>query len=280
MTRASPIRRGFVDLPHGQMHYRTAGETGAPLVLFHASPGSSRQLVSLIEDFAGEARVYSPDTPGNGDSVPLGGEAPDIATLARAALEFLDAAGLERVRLYGSHTGAAIAAELAILAPERVDRVILDGVSLMKGEELADVLENYAHPFEPDLDGAYLIRIFQFCRDQHVFFPWYNRTMAGRRDCGLGTAADLHAWVTEVMKAATTYHVNYHAAFRWPADERLLLLDRPVLMTSEINDPLDAPSRMLTGLLPQGRFVELLPGQDPAFRAHRHAAFAAFLAEG
>ena len=272
------IRRGFADLAHGQTHYRSAGSEGEPLVILHASPGSSRQQVRLIEDFAGEARVFAPDTPGNGDSEPLGLHEPDMVDLARAVLGFLDAMGLEKVRLYGSHTGASIATELAILAPERVSHLVLDGLSAMSPEELEDVLEHYAHPFVPDLDGAYLLRLFQFCRDQYLFFPWYKRTRAGRRDGGLGSAEDLHAWVTEVMKGAQTYHLNYRAAFRWQPAPRLPQVRCPVLLMAASNDPLFDHSRDAAPHIVDGGFLELPRLDAPEFRHVRHQAMSAFFA--
>lgn len=273
---STAIKRGFVDVPHGQMHYRHAGDSGEALLVLHASPGSSRQQVRTIEDFAGEARVFAPDTPGNGDSDALFDREPTIPELAAAALAFLDAVGLDRVRVYGSHTGAAIATELAILAPDRVSALVLDGVSLMQGEELEEILATYAFPFEPDLDGAYLARLFQFCRDQYVFFPWYRRTRAGRRDGGLGSPADLHAWIVEVMKASTTYHLNYRAAFKWPADQRMALIQCPTLVTAAINDPLYDSSVALEKLLKDGSFVELPRLDATDFRAARKTAMDSF----
>lgn len=278
-TATAPrIRRGFVDLSHGQTHYRSAGDSGEPLVIVHASPGSSRQQVRLIEDFAGEARVFAPDTPGNGDSEPIALAEQEMPRLAQAVLEFMDAKGLDRVRLYGSHTGASIATELAILAPERVSHLVLDGLSAMEPEELEDVLTHYAHPFVPDLDGAYLIRLFQFCRDQYLFFPWYKRTRAGRRDGGLGSAEDLHAWITEVMKGAQTYHFNYRAAFKWQPAPRLPLVQCPTLLMAAINDPLFDHSRDAAPALRDGRFLELPRLDAPEFRTVRHDAMAAFFA--
>lgn len=274
------IRRGFVDLTHGQTHYRRAGDAGEPLLVVHASPGSSRQQVRLIEDFAGEARVYAPDTPGNGDSESLGPNEPAISDLALAVREFLDAMGLERVRVYGSHTGASIATELAIMAPERVSHLVLDGISAMQEEELKEILANYAFPFVPDLDGAYLMRMFQFCRDQYLFWPWYNRTRAGRRDGGLGSAEDLHAWVTELMKGCQTYHLNYRAAFKWQPAPRLPLLKCPTLLMAAINDPLFDHTRDAAPDLPaNSRFVELPRMDDPDFRRIRHDAMADFFAD-
>ncbi len=282
MAGAIAIKRGFADLPHGQMHYRCAGEdVGVPLLLLHASPGSARQLHGLIDSMAGGRWVLSPDTPGNGDSVPLlaPGQEPTIIDLAGAMLGYLDAMGVEMVDVYGSHTGAAIATELAILAPGRVRSVILDGISWLTAQEQVEILDTYAHPFTPDLDGAYLIRLFQFCRDQYLFFPWYRRTREDRRDCGLGTAADLNAWVTEVMKAGETYHLNYRAAFKWDAKVRLPLLGAPALMTAAANDPLVEMTEALGALVADGRFRALPRFDAPDFAVEREAIFNAFLTD-
>lgn len=270
------IKRGFVDLPHGQTHYRRAG-AGEPILALHASPGSSRQLAGLIRDLATDAEVFAPDTPGNGDSDVLFDREPLIPELAAAVLGFLDQMGLDRVKLYGSHTGAAIATELALLAPDRISHVVLDGVSLLTPEELEEILANYAFPFEPDRDGAYLARIFQFCRDQYVFFPWYRRTRDGRRDNGLGSAADLHAWVTELMKANETYHLNYRAAFKWDGRDRLAALKVPALLTAAENDPLYDSTVEMAALVPGGDAFAALPRLDaPDFAARRKATITDF----
>lgn len=275
MAEKNMIKRAFVDVAHGQMHYRHAG-SGAPLLMLHASPGSSRQLVKLIADFAGEARVISPDTPGNGDSVPISDQEPTIPDLAAAMISFLDSMGVEKVNLYGSHTGAAIASELAIRAPERVERLVLDGVSMSTPEELEEILANYAFPFPPDLEGSYLIRVFQFCRDQYLFYPWYRRTREARRDNGMGSVADLHAWIVEVLKANETYHLNYRAAFKWNAVNRMPLISRPTLVTVGENDPLFDITEKLAPLLADGRFVPLPRFDAPDFAEKRKEAISDF----
>lgn len=278
MSQVIEVKRGFVDLPHGQTHYRKAG-SGPALLALHASPGSSRQLVNLIRDLAPTATVYAPDTPGNGDSTPLSDREPTIQELAEAELRFMDAMDLDKVDLYGSHTGAAIAGELAILAPDRINKVVLDGMSWFSAEDLEEILAKYAFPFVPDQDGSYLLRLFQFCRDQYFFFPWYNRTRAGRRDGGLGTAQDLNAWVLEVMKASETYHLNYRAAFRYDAKPRLPMITIPALTIAGENDPLYDITVELAALIPDCRF-EAMPRFDaPDFAADRKARITRFLAQ-
>lgn len=278
MTDAITVRRGFVDLPHGQIHYREAG-SGEPILALHASPGSSRQLLGLVRDLAGSARVIAPDTAGNGDSEALFDREPVIPELAEAVLRFMDAMGLEKVRLYGSHTGAAIAAELAILAPERISHVVLDGVSWLTPEELEDILANYAFPFVPDQNGSYLTRLFQFCRDQYLFYPWYRRTRSARRDGGMGSAEDLHAWALEVMKASETYHLNYRAAFKWDGRARLPLLTVPALLTAAETDPLLDSTRELNDLVRGGHFVALPRSDASDFRERRKAVIESFFAQ-
>lgn len=260
------IRRGFADVAGVQAHYRTAG-AGAPIILFHASPGSAKQLEPLIAALASSARVIAPDTPGNGDTPPLGILEPTAADLAAAQLHFLDAMDLETVDVYGTHTGGCIAAELAILAPGRVRRLVLDGIGMWEGEEQADLLARYALPFTPDLDGAYLQRAFTFCRDQFLFFPWYMRDRAHRIDGGLGSADMLHDWVIELLKASTTYAPNYRAAFRWPARERLAYVRTPTLVLAAETDPVRELTERVAAWLPGARYLALPRGDQPGFPA-------------
>jgi pimeloyl-ACP methyl ester carboxylesterase len=276
MTKPEVIRRAFTELTHGQLHYRTAGR-GRPLVTLHASPGSSKQLLSLIRDLQGIARVISPDTPGNGDSDPLPLEAPRIVDLAEAMVRFLDAMQLDHVDLYGSHTGGAIAAELAIRVPDRIGRLVLEGVQVLTPEERAEMLERYAHPFTADLDGAYLSRVFHFCRDQHLFYPWYDRTRKSQRAGGLPAPRDLHNSVVEVLKAHETYHLNYRAAFQWEPRQRLPLVTHPTLVLAAENDPLADTTRDVATALPDGRYVALPRFDAPDFSTRRLAAVADFL---
>ncbi len=47
------VKKGYVDIKTGQIHFRYAGQKSRPTItLFHASPGSSRQLHALISELA------------------------------------------------------------------------------------------------------------------------------------------------------------------------------------------------------------------------------------
>lgn len=276
MSTSPQIRRRFADLAHGQVHYREAG-AGEPVLFLHASPGSSRQLSGMISDFAARYHVIAPDTPGNGDSEPLPVVKPEIPDLAAATLEFMDAIDLDRVTVYGSHTGAAVAAELAILAPDRIKGIIPDGVLTLSPEKLQDYLEHYAHPFEADLDGTYLLKAFMFCRDQYVFFPWFKRSADAQRRGGLGDAKALKDWVVEVLKASETYHLNYRAAFRWQAVERMSLVTCPILLAASESDPIGGTTKAVADAVPGAGFTTLPRFEDTNFRSHRLETLGQFI---
>ncbi len=270
------LRRAFVDLPGRQVHLREGG-AGAPLVMLHASPGSSAQLAPLAQSLAKNRRVIAPDTPGNGDSPALAVAAPEIADYARGLIELLDALELETVDLYGSHTGAAIAAEAAILEPGRVRRVVLDGFGLFSPAERDEYLDRYAPAFTPDHSGAYLQNAFMFLRDQLVYWPWYGRSAAHLHGGALPPPPALHAWLVELLKAVDTYPLAYGAAFRYPGVERLPLVTQSALALARAGDPLKPHTRAAADLMLQATYVDLSQGGGDPWGADPAAAINAFL---
>jgi pimeloyl-ACP methyl ester carboxylesterase len=259
---ASDILRGFVEIEEGQVHYRRSRTTDAdslPLIMLHASPGSSRMLTGMIALMGRSRRVIATDTLGNGDSAAPRQTAPTIADFADAHLRALDALGVERFDLYGTHTGGCIACEIAIRHPDRVRRLILDGMSLYSAEERADMLENYALEIRPDLGGGHLTFAWHFVRDNYLFWPWYKRDAAHVRAVGLPSPDVLHDKLVEVLKACRTYHLSYRAAIAYRKEERLPLLRTPTLLVCAGNDMLLPYLAGVAKLVP-GALVRQTPG--------------------
>lgn len=274
------IRRGFVDVAEGQVHYREAGQAtdGAlPLVLLHASPGSARLLEPLMGALGRRRRVVATDTLGNGDSSAPLVAAPMIAYFADAHVRALNALGIERFDLYGSHTGANIACEIAIAHPKRVHRLILDGVSLYSPQERADMLQHYAPDVPIDQDGTQLLRIWNFVRDSYLFWPWYRRDAGNRRNLGLPGADDLHDKVVEVLKAARTYPLAYRAAIGYDKAPRLPLVAVPTLLACARTDMFMAYFQQVQALMPRATPLLTEGTGSPAALAATAAQFEAFL---
>ena len=127
-------RRGYVDTPIGQVHYRTMGD-GVPVLLLHQTPWFSVQYATAIPFMAKMGmQVIAPDRPGYGLSDVPGGP-PTVEDYADNLVHVLDGLGLETVTVVGHHTGASVAAAFAHRHPDRVSRLILHGVPLYTKEE-------------------------------------------------------------------------------------------------------------------------------------------------
>jgi pimeloyl-ACP methyl ester carboxylesterase len=263
------ILRGFVSIAEGQVHYRSAawqppteistyrGATSGnpPLWMIHASPSSSWELSGLMRHLSDSRSCIAPDTLGNGDSAPAAPTVPDMAYYADSSLRVMDALGVERVDLYGSHTGAHIAVEMAIARPDRIRRVILDGIGMFNEETKVEYLARYAPAVSPDPFGSQFLWALQFVRDQGWFFPYFKRDVSHLRDVNPAPADSLHATVVEVLKAIKTYHHAYRAAFSHRDRERLPLVTLPSLVMADDTDPLKAGVQEAASLIPHARAV-------------------------
>lgn len=148
----SNIRRGFIDAPYGQLHYRIAGKRNAlrPLLCLHQSPKSSREFIEFMEVASQERLVVSIDSPGHGESdVPS--EPMSIEEFAREFWAAIDVLELGTVDIFGHHTGAKIATEMAYQKPEAVGGIIMGSALVLNVEER----ENFKSMFQPiPLDKA------------------------------------------------------------------------------------------------------------------------------
>lgn len=244
----SPIDRAFVRLAEGPVHYRYMDDSRRraelPIVMLHASPGSSERLAPLIPGLANGRWVIAPDTLGNGDSPPPALRETTIAYYVDANLRLLDALGIEQADFYGTHTGAQIAAQLAVTQPRRVRKLILDGVPLFTDEYKKEALANYAPEMTPQADGS------------HLMWAW-NRS-------GSATTPpdEKQASVMLQLKALTTYHIAYRAAFAQDVHSLLPKITQPTLVMAIKRDPLSAFVDQAAAMIPGAKkeLVETSPG--------------------
>ncbi len=156
------VQRGYVPAGTGQMHYRFAGQSGAPvLLLIHQAPSSSvmfeAMMVSLAEDFY----VLAPDLPGFGqsDSLTIGNTIADWAdALQGFCQEIIGAQTLAGV--FGHHTGAAVATEMLYRHPQIANKLMLSGPTLLN-QILKNILPEKARAFPASADGLHLLGMWQ-----------------------------------------------------------------------------------------------------------------------
>lgn len=238
------IKRAFADMAEGQMFYRYGGKDkpGTPLIMLHVVPGTSLGLKPVMEIVAKERPVYAPDMLGCGESAaPRGGE-PDAAYFGDSILRFADALGFKTFDLYGNRIGAHIAMESAIAAPDRVRRLVVDGLFLFPWPTdvlpwkqnypeptLEDLRDKYAPKLTPDLEGSQFHYAWTAIRDSSLFWPWFERDAAHARTVGLPSPDDLHDKVVEVLRGARTQHLVNRAGFRQDWRARAKLVKVPTL---------------------------------------------------
>jgi pimeloyl-ACP methyl ester carboxylesterase len=259
------------------VHYRHAGGdhsgAGVPLYMAHAGPCSSRMLEPLIANLAATRRVIAPDMLGNGDSDPPARADTDIPYYADCVVRVLDSLEIDQVDFYGTHTGAIIGLELSAAHPSRVRKLVLDGVMILDAAEREEMLREYAPAMVPDEHGGHLSWAHQFCRDMMLFYPYFKRDAEHWTGAGAPSPEFTHLMVVDVLKALTTYHCAYRAAFAYDVAAGLAKMRHPALLTCECWDPLRETLSQAAGLLPSAKTVLHEPGATPAQIAARIAAF-------
>jgi pimeloyl-ACP methyl ester carboxylesterase len=229
------IKRGFLRLQHGDMHFRAAG-TGAVVLALHASPRSSVSVLPVIDALSDTYRVIAPDTPGYGLSDPLPHMAPTLDDFAATIAAFLDHCGVQRAAIYGTHTGAALALAFAERYPARVTALALDGVSAFTPAEVADFKSLYLTPYTPSWDGAHVMALWSRVKDLFTWFPWHDRTA----DCRLAhDPADVNALQQSALgflQAGPHYAKAYALAAALEPNPILRKLRIPVTIFAQPDD--------------------------------------------
>jgi pimeloyl-ACP methyl ester carboxylesterase len=123
------------------------GDDGPPLLLIPGLGGKGRSWQPFLTSAAKRFSTLVFDPPGSGRAAPLGGPV-TIHELARATLGLLDHLEIERTAVVGRSMGGMIAQELALLAPERIARLVLVSTTPRADRHLGEVFRLWAQMAE------------------------------------------------------------------------------------------------------------------------------------
>jgi pimeloyl-ACP methyl ester carboxylesterase len=155
------IKKAYVDIAAGQIHYRYVSGGGMPLIFLHRTPASSITFEQMMIGMAGDRPIYALDTPGFGASFdPVG--SPSVTDYRDWLIEAIDGLNIEAFHLFGHHTGTHLATEIAAL--------LTDGVAYLTADERKQFHEMVADSVPPDPDGKYLIETWQVIRSLFAEF--------------------------------------------------------------------------------------------------------------
>lgn len=91
----------------------------------------------------------------------------------------LDAMGIEHTDIWGFHTGALVALEIALIVPDRVGRIVMEGPVFIDSGLQDDILANYFIDFSPDKWGRHLVSARNWRRDMFMYWPFPTTRGAG-----------------------------------------------------------------------------------------------------
>ena len=117
-----------MDIKH---NYIEKGE-GEPFILLHGNGEDCSYFKGQVDVFSKIYHVFAVDTRGHGKT-PRGNEPFTIRQFAKDLLCFMDQQRIEKAHLLGFSDGGNIAMVFAIMHPDRVNRLILNGANLDAG---------------------------------------------------------------------------------------------------------------------------------------------------
>jgi pimeloyl-ACP methyl ester carboxylesterase len=247
------MKRGYVDIPEGQIHYRTEG-AGLPLLLLHQSVFSSDEYSRVIPLLSKDFWVIAMDTLGYGES-----DKPprvyQISDYARSVVSFLDSIGIGKTSVVGHHTGASIAVELAVTYPEQVEKLVLSGCPVNRGEPIPGFMQ----PIQIKEDGSHLIAV------------WERAKSFGPR----APVQIINEMALEYLKAGPRGEEAHQASFRYDVLPKLPLIKCPTLVLSGRKDLFVSEVENIRKLIPRSKSLIIEgPGTGPAIIRRRPEAFA------
>lgn len=235
------IKKAYVDTDAGQVHFRYGGPVGEPPIVFlHQNTSSSKMFERTMEMLSDRYHVLAFDFPGFGESYdpePFD----SISALNTPVIEALENLDVPRYHICGQHTGAGMAAEIAVLVPERVSSVMMIGPLLLTEEEKSWYRQNFKGSAAPDLDARYLQETWEYLKTN-------------------GAAVELEMFHDEFWQCLRSWRARgmiYGCVWDYPFEEFYAKLGGPILLMSAPDDVLYPGFLRAKEARPDARAVEL-----------------------
>lgn len=226
--------RGYVDTRWGQLHYSSTGSGPRTIVLLHETPLNHAAYGRLVPLLSRRFRVVAFDSPGYGESDGPA-EPTTIEEFAKTFAEAIDGLGLDRFVVYGVHTGASFAVQLAaVTMRDRVDGLAVSGVPFYTDEVRAGKVV----PTIPAIadDGSHLLATFE----------WEPASYDAEARSRL---------VSGVARDPRNAYRAFHAVYTYEPAKVMGQISCPVVLLSHPLDPLYEPDNRFAAAVPAARQV-------------------------
>ncbi|AOR79526.1 hypothetical protein NRB_22930 [Novosphingobium sp. 11B] len=240
-------RRHYADGPFGQVHFQETGE-GPALLMFHQAPMTSGQFDNVYAPLAARGyRAIGIDMPGFGMSDPTP-DTPTVTDYAQVIPAVLGALGIERAALLGHHTGALAATEGALLFPDRIAALIVNGPLLVSAADRQNFLDNL-HQWELGYHArehaGHMAELFDI-----------------RNNLASGTIphARLSDYVVQALIGRGAFWYGHNAAYMYDQEPQLAQVKQPTLILSNTGDMIFDHAQRASELFPHFGFAALEGG--------------------
>jgi len=234
------ITKAYVPTEHGQIHGRFAGRRDRgklPLVLLHQTASSSVMFEDLMAELHQDYWLVALDTPGFGGTAALPGKA-SVAGYAAVIMAALERLEIDTCWLFGHHSGASIATQIAYERPALVTKLALSGPPCLSEAQLTKLVPSVC-PVALEPDGAHLMAVWDRIRSKDPTAP----LALSHREAVL----NLHAGVR--------YPEAYHAVFEHDLPGQLAALEQPTLVMAGAQDTIRASLEPAYEALQHGEMI-------------------------
>lgn len=239
------------------IHYTTQGRGGA-VVLLHGLGSAGTDWQFQVDHLSGHHQVVTVDMRGHGGSA-MSVKGYSIERLTRDALEVMDALEIGSAHVMGISMGGALAFQLAVDAPQRVESLIIvnSGPSSKTGSPkywlYVQLRKLMAWVMPPAKAGPKIAR---------KLFP--APEMADRREAFIRRIATVDP---------VAYRKALFALLKWDVSEHLPAIDIPTLFLTGANDYTPpAAKRKFAERMPNAR-MEVIPDAHHALPMEYPEAF-------
>jgi len=230
------IRKGYVEIPQGQIHYHAVAGSEPAIVFLHQTALSAKTYDPTLRVLDLPNRLIALDTPGFGGSYDPEGW-PPLEDYTEQLLAALDALGAGTFHLFGHHSGASLGIEIAARRPDRVLSLMLAGPVFMTPDERDAFIEGYRAPITPQRDGSHLMTNWGYA-GQH------------NPDCDVAVMQDA---VADLLRAWRGRPQAYMAVAHHDTAARALKVNCPVLLLTTPGDFFHASFDRAEAIFPEAR---------------------------
>ena len=210
------VTKGYIDGPHGQIHYWHTGDGEDILLVHQASKSSDEYLGAATHLVEAGYRVWAIDLPGHGRSDDPPHEL-SLEEYTTATLCLMDAMNLEQLSMGGHHGGSSVCMDIAAQQPDRVKAIILSGTGIRSPEELKALTEALLNREETPMDEA-----GEFLTGMWGRYQGYTSSTSSTRDTFEPYLAGL--------KSLIRPYDAHHAILKWDRRAALAGIKCPVLL--------------------------------------------------